>query len=297
MPPTDLKHSSSLTSSLLYDFLRLLRPYQWLKNLLLFSPLFFSGQLLEKSFLITCAGFGLFCLVSSLGYIMNDWMDRETDRHHLVKKNRPFAAKSLNGYHGIVLSGFLTAIIVLVLIVVPLSIEFIIFLTLYCGLTFSYSLYFKHVVILEIFSIAAGFVLRVLAGGAVAGIEISSWLFLTVFFIAMMIAVAKRINEINELGIDKAILHRRSQTEYTISYLYHVLWGCGSISLVVYSLYAVEHGALIMYSVIPATYGIFRFIYLTDQGSSHDPIKTLFSDHQLILATTIFLLFLALVIY
>ncbi len=288
---------TSSSKLLLIEHVRLLRPYQWIKNLLLFSPLFFSGNLVSKSIFITTVGIILFCLVSGLGYILNDWQDRKTDTHHFAKKSRPFAAGMLNGRQGLILCFSIFGCIGLILLLFQFPVEFIVYLAMYAGLTFSYSLYIKQVVILEIFCITLGFVIRVLAGGAVAGIDISSWLFLTVFFISMMISIAKRLNELKELGKDTAVLHRKSQTGYSENYLNSMLWACGSITLVVYALYAVEHSTLVMYSVIPASYGIFRFIYLTDLGKGSDPIKALFSDRQLLLTTLIFILFLTIAIY
>lgn len=292
-----MAHSYSHPKNKTMSYIKLLRPYQWIKNLLLFSPLFFSGQLISPQLFSISVGIGLFCLVSSLGYILNDWKDRDTDKFHFAKKNRPFASGILNKKDAVFLSLLLITVICCTLVIYPLPFLFILYLSIYGCLTISYSLYFKHIVILEIFLVASGFVIRVLAGGAASGIEISNWLFLTVFFIALMISIAKRLNEIIELGKDTAIFHRKSHKGYSSTYLHNMLWASGSITLVVYSLYAVEHGKMVMYSVVPATYGVFRFMYLTDLGKGSDPIKTLFSDHQLILTTSIFLLFLALVIY
>lgn len=277
--------------------IKLLRPYQWIKNLLLFSPLFFSGNFIDKSLYITSLGVMVFSLISGLGYIVNDWVDRNNDKFHPDKKNRPFCSGAVTGQDAILLSGGIGFIIMLIFLISNFPVPFMLYLASYTVLTIAYSLYLKQIVNLEIFAVASGFVLRVLAGGAVCGIEISSWLFLTVFFIAMMISIAKRLTELKGLGKDTAILHRGSQGGYSLNYLNSMLWACGSVTLVVYGLYAVEHGALVVYSVLPATYGIFRFIYLTDQGEGADPIKTLFSDRQLLLTTLIFLLFLAFVIY
>jgi len=280
------------------NHIKLIRPNQWIKNLLLFSPLFFSGNLLDESlFIITCLGAFVFSLVSGLGYIVNDWMDKENDRVHPEKQNRPFCIKTVSGKSALVLSGSLVFLIILISVFSRFPLLFLIYLMVYLLISFSYSLYFKSVVILEIFVVAVGFVLRVLAGGALCNIEISSWLFLTVFFIAMMISIAKRLNELKELGNEDAVKHRKSQVGYSLNYLNNMLWACAGITLVVYSLYAVEHGKLVMSSIVPATYGIFRFIYLTDLGKGSDPIKTLFSDRQLLLTTLIFLLFLTFVIY
>ncbi len=279
------------------NHIKLIRPNQWIKNLLLFSPLFFSGSLLDGNIFITGLGAFVFSLVSGLGYIVNDWIDKENDPFHTEKQNRPFCVKTVSGKSALVLAGGLAFLIILISVLSHFPLLFMIYMLIYLLLTLSYSLYFKSVVILEIFVVAVGFVLRVLAGGALCNIEISSWLFLTVFFIAMMISIAKRLNELNELGKQNAVMHRKSQIGYSLKYLNNMLWACGSIALVVYSLYAVEHGKLVMYSIVPASYGIFRFIYLTDLGKGSDPIKTLFSDRQLLLTTLIFLLFLTLVIY
>lgn len=296
-PDGEMKTIDALPQSTLKNYTRLLRPYQWIKNLLLFSPLFFSGNLMDPSVGITSLGVIVFSLLSGLGYILNDWVDRKNDCFHPDKQTRPFCSNAITGRNALLLAGTIVSIIFLMLFVFPFPKEFMFYMAAYFILTISYTLYLKQIAILEIFAVAFGFVLRVLAGGAVCNVAISSWLFLTVFFIAMMISVAKRLNELKKLGKDTAILHRKSQIGYSFNYLNSMLWSCGSVTLVVYGLYAVEHGSLIIYSILPATYGIFRFIYLTDLGKGSDPIKTLFSDMQLFLTTLIFLLFLAMVIY
>ena len=280
-----------------HEIIRLIRPYQWIKNLLLFSPIFFAGKVMETTLLTVSAGVVIFCLISSLGYLLNDWMDREKDVYHFSKKTRPFAAQTISGRQGIMIALTLFTVTGILITIYPLPLQFIVYLALYTVLTCCYSLYVKNVMILEIFFVALGFVFRVLAGGAAGGVKISSWLFLTVFFIAMMISIAKRVNELKELGEETAVLHRNSQAGYSGIYLNSMLWACGSITLVVYALYAVEHEALVVYSVVPATYGIFRFIYLTDLGRGSDPIRTMFSDRQLLLTTLIFICFLTIVIY
>ncbi len=279
------------------DILKLIRPYQWIKNLLLFSPIFFSGKIVDRQFLLTLLGVVVFSLVSGTGYIVNDWMDRETDRFHPKKKHRPFCAGTVSGKTAVITASLILMIVFFISLSADFPFLFHIFTLIYFIMTVSYSLYFKSIPILEIFIVASGFVIRVLAGGAVNNIVVSSWLFLTVFFIALMISIAKRVNEHKELGKQEAVLHRKSQVEYSMNFLNSMLWSSGGVTLVVYALYAVEHGSLIVLSVIPATYGIFRFLYLTDLGKGSDPIKTLFSDRQLLLTTLIFLLFLSIIIY
>lgn len=278
-------------------FIRLMRPYQWIKNLLLFSPLFFSGRMDWAQILTVGWATVCFCLTSSLGYILNDWMDRDRDRFHHTKQNRPFSSGDIKGMEGLILVILLAVTVGGICVLSRFEPRFLMFLLLYFLLSVAYSLFTKHIVILELFSVSLGFVLRVLAGGAVSGIVISSWLFLTVFFISMLISVAKRLSEFEILGEEQAVLHRQSQAGYTRSYLQHVLWICGGITLVVYSLYVVGHGGIMVYSVLPASYGVFRFIYLTEQGRGSDPIKALFSDQQLLLTAVIFFVFLTTMIY
>lgn len=277
--------------------IRVLRPYQWIKNLLLFSPLFFSGHIVDGAYFITFVGVIVFSLGSGLGYVLNDWLDKDKDRFHPEKKNRPFCSREVSGSQVFLFSSIVAVIIALVLLKSSLSFGFVVYFSAYSILTVCYSFFLKHIVILEIFTVAFGFVLRVLAGGAVSQVEVSNWLFLTVFFIALMISIAKRITELKSLGKNIAVKHRKSQKGYSETFLNSLLWASGSITLVVYALYAVEKGSLVVFSVLPASYGIFRFIYLTDQGQGSDPIKTLFMDRQLLLTTLIFILFLALVIY
>lgn len=275
----------------------LIRPYQWVKNLLLFSPVFFSGRIDRQNLMLVLWAAICFCLTSSVGYIINDWIDRERDRYHHEKLKRPFCSGTVNGMEALILSGLLICSVCGIIYWQELNVSFTSILIIYFFLTTSYSIYIKQVVILELFAVSMGFVLRVLSGGAVSGIDISSWLFLTVFFISMLISVAKRLSEYHILGEEDAVLHRKSQIGYTRSYLQNVLWVCGGVTLVVYALYVVDHGGVIMYSVLPASYGILRFIYLTEQGRGCDPIKALFSDRQLMLTSLFFFVFLTVMIY
>lgn len=278
-------------------YIILLRPYQWLKNSLLFAPIFFSGTINPSSIVDVSAAITCFCILSSVGYILNDWIDRKRDSFHHKKKQRPICSGKVTGFEAICLAVALICILLFTLYRFSFPKLFLLLFSLYFLLTALYSLYIKHIVILEIFAVSMGFVLRVLAGGAVSFITVSSWLFMTVFFISMLISIAKRLSEFNELGEKQAILHRGSQKGYSISYLTNMLWTCGAITLVVYALYVVDHGGIITYSVLPAAYGVFRFTYLADLGKAGDPVKVLFNDLQLLLTTIIFILFLTILIY
>jgi 4-hydroxybenzoate polyprenyltransferase len=272
----------------LSPYIALIRPYQWMKNIILTIPLFFSGQISTEAIYNVTGAIICFCMASSLGYILNDWMDRERDNSHLDKCRRPFCSGRVSGRSGLLLSGSILLILAAALFFLNLPLKFIFFLAGYLLLTISYSLYLKHVVVLEIFIVSLGFVIRVLAGGAACDIPISDWLFLTVLFMSMLISVTKRKVEFDLLKND-GYVHRKSLKHYNANYLYNYLWTLGGISLVVYSLYTVEKGNGLVYSVVPAAYGIVRFILLTDSGIGGDPIKALFGDLQLLVTTLIFL--------
>jgi len=276
--------------------IRLLRPYQWIKNILLFTPLFFSARI-SLNLIITVSGaLFCFCLTSSLGYILNDWMDRNRDKNHPVKCARPFCAGLITGMEALVLWGLIFILLIFCISLFTFPVGFLICLIAYFFLSVTYSLYLKHIVIFEIFVVAMGFVLRVMAGGAVANIVISDWLFMTVFFMSMLISVAKRKTELQILA-KRASIHRESLKSYTLPYLTNLLWTLGGVTLVSYALYTVEKGNGLVYSLLPATYGVIRFFYLTDNARGGDPIRALFGDAQLLIVTLLFFTFLGLKIY
>lgn len=281
----------------LRPYINLLRPYQWIKNLLLFAPLFFSGNLFTRPFSSVLAATICFCLLSSTGYILNDWLDRKSDAFHPEKKHRPICSGKINGLEAIILASFLIGATLTIIIQLSFPSLFLLLLGLYFALTVSYSFSMKNIAILELFTVSMGFVLRVMAGGAACGITVTSWLFLTVFFISMMISVAKRVSEFEVLGSEQRNFHRVSLKGYSLTFLTNILWACGGVTLVVYALYVVEHGGILVYSVLPATYGVFRFLFLADKGEAGDPIGVLFVDIQLLLSTIFFLMFLGTTIY
>ena len=174
---------------MLKDYIRLVRMPQWIKNTFLFVPLLFSLNFLEK----TIAGFLIFCLTSSIVYIVNDISDIDADRAHPVKKDRPLAAGRIS---------IKSAITLVIALAVPVIISLLFFNYKFGILLFSYfllnvfySISFKHIVILDIFSIAAGFMIRVVSGAYIINVEISYWLLLTTMFISLFLASMKRHSE------------------------------------------------------------------------------------------------------
>ena len=274
-----------------------IRPYQWIKNLLVFAPVFFGGRLLEPGMIREAIGAAiLFSMVASLGYVINDWKDREEDRNHPSKCERPFARGTLDRIDGVLLCVILLAFFVGAFVLIKPRPGVLIFLAAYLLMSLLYSYYFKRIAILEIFIVSFFFVMRVLAGGMATSIPVSNWLFSTVFFLALLITIAKRKSEIITVGLN-AGGHRTSLESYTIDFLNLFLWAVAGVSLVAYALYTVENDHNLVLTILPATYGIVRFLYLTDSGRGGDPILTMLRDSHLLICTLVFLLFICYKIY
>ncbi len=273
----------------LRPYMNILRPYQWIKNGLVFAPLLFAGKITNTKLLIsTVAAALMFCATASLGYVLNDWIDRNQDAQHPGKCNRPLPSGKLGLRDVIFLSALLISVIFFFSFNFLPNLKLSLCLLAYIIMTLAYSLGLKRVPCLEIFLIAFFFVLRVLAGGYATGISISNWLFSTVFFLALLITIAKRKSEIVMLGRE-ATNHRSSLAQYSIPFLDHFLWAMACVSLVTYALYTVENGHNLVYSIIPATYGVIRFLMLTEGGKGGDPILTLVRDPHLLISTLVFL--------
>jgi len=269
--------------------LEMLRPYQWLKNQLVFTPVFFAGKITDLSLVWSATGATLmFCATASLGYVLNDWLDRKRDVNHPQKCQRPVPSGRVKKKDLLLLVALLiSAILFLFFLFLP-NMNLSMCLLAYLILSLAYSSGLKNIACFEIYLIAAFFVIRVLAGGLATGIHISNWLFATVFFLSLLITLAKRKNEIATMGED-AHNHRVSLKQYSVVYLDHFLWAMAGVSLVTYALYTVENNHNLVYSIVPATYGITRFLLVSEQGKGGDPILTLAKDYHLLSATLVFL--------
>lgn len=206
--PQDLVSPStpvvSSSSSLPRDLIKAIRPYQWVKNLLLFVPILMSHQVRDREkLLFVVIGFAAFCLCASASYVFNDLWDREHDRHHPVKRNRPFAAGRLSATTGVVLALVLFAG-GLVPSFVLLPPGFVVMLVLYVVLTTLYSFWLKRKLLLDVFFLAGLYTQRVLAGGQAAQVEVSKWLLAFSIFFFLSLAFAKRYAELLRLQDEKS---------------------------------------------------------------------------------------------
>ena len=259
--------------------LQLLRPKQWLKNLMLLFPALFGGILFKPGVMAALSLPVLaFCLVSSANYVFNDVLDADKDALHPDKKYRPIPAGKVSQKAALSLGGFLLA--GSLLIAASISWRFTAMLVAYAILMGGYSIWFKHIVLLDIFCIAAGFLLRLEAGGCAANVSVSSWLFLSVFFLTLFLSTGKRLSEKMTLD-DASAFHRKTLAEYPESYLDGMMLMTGTASMLTYALYTINHDPLI-YTVPLCCLGLFRYMFMIKQGKSGDPTEALLKDPLLL---------------
>ncbi len=266
-----------------------IRPKQWIKNLFVFAPLFFAQKLFDPpSMLQATAAFVVFCIMSSAMYIINDLMDAKEDREHPVKRLRPIPSGALPVNFAWAASVVLAAVAMAA--AWALGKGFFWSCALYGGVNIAYSLRLKHMVLIDVFIIAAGFVLRVLAGALVIRVEISSWLVICTILLALFLALCKRRHELVILE-NNAGHHRKILREYTPYFLDQLISVVTASTVVAYSLYTVSEDVVAKFGTqnlrltIPfVLYGIFRYLYLVHQkDEGGNPTKVLLTDVPLII--------------
>jgi 4-hydroxybenzoate polyprenyltransferase len=282
--------------------LKTLRPKQWTKNIFIFAALLFDGKLFQIEPLVrTIAGFILFSLLSSAIYIINDLVDIEKDRQHPVKKNRPLASGQLSPRVAVV------AAIVIGAVCLPLSFwlepYFGVIALSYVLMMIAYSFVLKNIVIIDVMTIAAGFVLRVLAGVVLVHVErFSPWLYVCTTLLALFIAVGKRRHELALLK-DNANAHRAILNEYSMDFIDEMITILSAATLIAYSLYTFSAENLpanhsMMLTIPFVLYGLFRYLYLIhvkDEGGA--PEEIVIGDKPLIATVGLWGLAAVLVLY
>lgn len=227
-----------------------------------------------------------FCLASSSTYVLNDIMDRERDKSHHRKSKRPISSGRVSLFESKALCFLLfCGALSLALTVSPI---FIAILLAYLLVSVSYSLYLKHLPIVDLFCISAGFLFRLQAGGEAFGVEISAWLFLSVFLLAIFLSTGKRLYEKNALG-ENAVYHRKSLESYPPGFLDGTMYMTGGAVLVTYTLYVIEHHVLI-YTVPLCCFGLLRYIMRVKSGLGGDPTESLVKDVPLFVVGVLWVL-------
>jgi 4-hydroxybenzoate polyprenyltransferase len=274
----------------LLPWIQALRPRQWTKNGLVFVGLVFSLNLLRPEQVArTVVAFVVLCVLASAAYLINDAIDAPQDRLHPRKRWRPIAAGLIQPAHAV-----RVAVLLLVgglLVAAWLSWGFLLVGAAYLGLTAAYSLWLKRFPLVDVFALAAGFVLRAAAGAVVVEVLISPWLLLCTLLGALFIALAKRRAELATLEIGAAA-HRASLARLTTEYLDQLILMMATCSIMAYSLYTFSERPgqppLLMVTIPLVIYGIFRYLYLVrveDLGGS--PEEVLLGDPPILV--TVFL--------
>ena len=280
-----------------------MRPIHWVKNILVFAGLIFSQNLFDPSlFTKSFLGFILFCIVSSSVYILNDILDLNQDKLHPIKSKRPLASGELSIRLALVFS------LILGIISIALSFwlrtSFGLVVLSYFLLNLFYSLYLKHIVILDVMNVAAGFVLRAVAGALVIQVTISSWLVVCTTLLALFLGFSKRRHELILLE-DSAIGHRKILAEYSPYFLDQMIAVVTASTVVAYAFYTLSPEVMekldtkYMDLTIPfVLYGIFRYLYLIHQKKEGGrPTRMLLTDKPILINILLWLVAVFLILY
>ncbi len=270
-----------------------LRPAQWTKNLIVFAALIFGQRLLDGDAVVRAlVAFLAFCALSGVVYVVNDVVDREADRQHPLKRLRPIAAGALPV--PVALGGAAVLVVVALVASLWLGVAFAAHAVAYVALQLAYSLGLKRQVILDVLSIALGFVIRASAGGAAIDVPISQWLLVCTILLALFLALAKRRHEITLLG-EEAARHRAILGEYTPYLVDQMIAVVAASTLMGYAVYTVSSDTVERFGTpwlgltLPfPLYGIFRYLYLVhrrSQGGS--PTELLLADRPLLLCVAL----------
>jgi 4-hydroxybenzoate polyprenyltransferase len=277
---------ASLSLQHLSAFIKLIRPKQWLKNVFVFAPLVFSRGLFTGSFLNALLAFAAFSLTASAVYIVNDMADVDSDRLHPEKRHRPLAAGTVTAAEAIVLMAILLALVLL--IVWNMDSRFIAILAFYFVLNLAYSYKLKEVVLLDVFIISAGFMLRVLGGAYAIDVQVSTWIVLCSLFISLFLGFAKRRGELVQLQGD--VQERKVLSLYKTDFIDQMLTIAAAGAVISYALYTVAPRTIEMfgtdkmiYTTVFVIYGVFRYLYIIHTSSaSENPTNAVTSDFTIL---------------
>ena len=284
--------------------IELIRPKQWIKNLFLFAPILFAGQLLNLELLSkNLIAFIAFCGVSSCVYIINDIVDIESDRVHRKKRYRPLASGDITIKTAVV---FLVILLILtILLSLTLNLYFGITVFTYFMINILYSFKVKHIVILDVFFVSFGFMLRVAAGAAAISVPVSSWMILTTIFVSLFLAVSKRRAELSQIEQENIEKQRKVLDHYAIEFTEQMNTIAATGTIICYALYTVSSKAIstfqtdkLIYTTPFVIYGIFRYLYLIHKKNlGESPTQIVTKDIPIIINTIIWFIVSALIIY
>jgi 4-hydroxybenzoate polyprenyltransferase len=293
----------------LYQLIRTARPRQWFKNLSVFAPIVFAGRLLDNdAYVPALLAFISFCGLSSGVYFVNDIVDAQKDRLHPIKKNRPIASGKLSeGLAWISAFGLIFGSI-LFAYVTNVGSYFVLAMAAYVLMQISYSLYFRNVIILDSLVVAAGFVLRVFAGGFASATSVSSWLALTTIGVSLLLAFGKRRSEktiVAKFSNNTETGTRATLRHYPDTLLDSMISMSAAYTIITYSqfVFQISPRVKVFYNLLPSVlsnpkwmmltiplviYGVARYLYVVyEKGEGESPERVLLSDKPLLMAVLV----------
>ncbi len=285
------------------EIIKSTRPKQWMKNLIIYMPLVFSRYALDPAHMLNAtAAFGIFCLLSGAVYIFNDLQDLEEDKRHPVKSSRPLAAGRLTKSQA--LAAFFLLATASLAPAFLLSFDLFVAVLIYLAMNLAYSLRLKNVVILDLFIIAGGFLVRVVAGGLVIDVFLSPWLLICTFLLALFLAMCKRRHELLLLEQD-APAHRPILKEYSPLLLDQMIAVVTASTVMAYCLYTISDATVakfgttnLIFTAPFVVYGIFRYLYLVHQkAQGGTPESLLIKDKPLLLVVFFWVSAVILILY
>jgi 4-hydroxybenzoate polyprenyltransferase len=279
-----------------YDHLRALRPHQWTKNGFVFAALVFSRQFTDfDASLRALTTFVAFCAIASAVYLFNDVSDYDRDKVHPSKRNRPIAADLVSKRNALLMAAVLGSLGVG--IGWTLGPSTLTVLALYLGCNLLYSIALKHIVLVDVFMIALGFLFRVTAGAFAIEVGVSAWLLVCTLFVALFMAFCKRRAEITTLG-DSAVEHRDILMHYSLPFIDKVTAALAGMTIMSYALYAIDPAVIrrlgtdALFLTVPlVAFGVFRYLFLVHQrGEGGSPTRLVLTDNGLRLVVLAWLL-------
>lgn len=269
--------------SVLLGLVKLMRPKQWVKNGFVLAPLVFSGLFTDMAHVAdVLSAMLLFCMASSATYVVNDYHDIEHDRKHPVKsKKRPLASGQVSKPQALALLGVLYGTLVLGYFQQP---SVIMVILAYLSLNLAYTLVLKHQPVIDIFTIAIGFVLRVYAGAMALSVPVSSWMFVTTLCLALYLAAVKRRQELIQSGTEG----RKVLEHYSVSLVDRYAEMSATAALLFYSLFVMTTRPEMIITIPFVLYGLFRYWFVVESmDGGESPADAFLSDWQLLLTVII----------
>jgi len=289
---------------MLINYIHLLRPKHWIKNIFVFAALIFSLNLFNiVKLTASLQAFFAFCFASSFVYIINDIIDIEQDRKHPKKRNRPIASGKISIRNAVVISSI--CLVTSITLAYFINLNTLIIIIIYIFVNIIYSMKIKNVVILDVMFIALGFILRMIAGATAIEVSFSNWILLTTLFISLFLGFGKRRGEILLSNNNTQKNSRFVLKLYSTQFLDYMIISSVTLTIISYALYTIDSEVIkrfgtdkLIYTVPLVIYGIFRYLYVIYRSDSDgDPTEVVLKDKSIISVVLLWILLVIGLIY